>query len=143
MVAPAKMNSKASGAVRYDKTLLAWQLALLRFAVTLDDNDRLAVLAAAGEIDKLGPTGGRESDFRFFRRTSAELCASITDPGRAGLQCLHQYIEQIDDERLKRSFAAAIEYRLPEKPPVGKPTGRNDNLWRGLGARPLSSGSRA
>jgi hypothetical protein len=137
------MNSNTNGAVRYDKTLLAWQLALLRFAVTLEDNDRLAVLAAAGEIDKLGCNGGRETDFRFFRRTSAELCASISDPGRAGLHALHQYIAQIKDERLKRSFAAAIEYHLPEKPPVSKPTGRNDNLWRGLSPRPVSSSSRA
>jgi hypothetical protein len=144
MVAPAKMNSSASGVVRHEKALRAWQLALLRFAVTLDDNDRLAVLATAVEIDRLGSHGGRESDFRFFRRTSAELCASISDPGNAGSQCLHQYLAQIDDERLKRSFAAAIEYRLPEeRPPVSKPTGRNDNLWRGLSPRPLSSGSSA
>ena len=137
------MNSNASGTERHNKTLLAWQLALLRFAVTLDDNDRLAVLAAAGEIDRLGITGGRDSDFRFFRRTSAELCASISDPDRSDPSCLHQYVAQIGDERLKRSFAAAIGYCAPEKPPVNKPTGRNDNLWRGLSPRPLSSSSRA
>lgn len=143
MVTPAEMNSNASGAARHDKTLLAWQLALLRFAVTLDDNDRLAVLAAATEIDRLGSNGGGGTDFRFFRRTSTELCASISDPGRAGLQCLHHYVAQIDDERLRRSFVAAIGYRFPENPPVNKPTGRNDNLWRGLSPRPLSSTSRA
>jgi hypothetical protein len=143
MVAPAEMNLNANGTERHNKTLLAWQLALLRFAVTLDDNDRLAVLAAAGEIDRLGGTGGHDSDFRFFRRTSAELCASISDPDKADLSCLHLYLAQISDERLKRSFAAAIGYHPPEKPPVNKPTGRNDNLWRGLSPRPLSSSSRA
>jgi hypothetical protein len=137
------MTSNASGTERHDRTLLAWQLALLRFAVTLDDNDRLAVLAAAGEIDRLGVTGGRDSDFRFFRRISAELCASISEPDWSDLSCLHQYLAQIGDERLKRSFVAAIEYRSPEKPPVNRPTGRNDNLWRGLNPRPLSSSSRA
>jgi hypothetical protein len=137
------MTSNASGTERHDRTLLAWQLALLRFAVTLDDNDRLAVLAAAGEIDRLGVTGGRDSDFRFFRRISAELCASISEPDWSDLSCLHQYLAQIGDERLKRSFVAAIEYRPPEKPPVNRPTGRNDNLWRGLNPRPLSSSSRA
>jgi hypothetical protein len=137
------MTSNASGTERHDRTLLAWQLALLRFAVTLDDNDRLAVLAAAGEIDRLGVTGGRDSDFRFFRRISVELCASISEPDWSDLSCLHQYLAQIGDERLKRSFVAAIEYRPPEKPPVNRPTGRNDNLWRGLNPRPLSSSSRA
>ena len=137
------MNSNASGAVRHNKTLLAWQLALLRFAVTLDDNDRLAVLAAAGEIDRLALNGDRHSDFRFFRRISVELCESISDPDQAGSQCLQQYLRQIDDERLKRSFAAAIGYHWPEKPLVSKPTGRNDNLWRGLSSRALPSSSRA
>ena len=143
MVMPAEMNSSANGTARHNKTLLAWQLALLRFAVTLADDDKFAVLAAAGEIDRLRPNGGRESDFRFFRRTSAELCASISDPENAGSQILHQFLAQIDDERLKRSFAAAAGYHWPEKPPVSKPTGRNDNLWRGLSPRPLSSNSRA
>lgn len=137
------MNANANRTVRHNKTLLAWQLALLRFAVTLADDDKLAVLAAAGEIDRLGLSAGRESDFRFFRRTSAELCASISEPEKAGSQVLHQYLAQIDDERLKRSLAAAIGYHWPEKPPVNKPTGRNDNLWRGLSPRPLSSRSGA
>ena len=143
MVAPAKMNSNTNRRVRHHKTLLAWQLALLRFAVTLADDDKLAVLAAAGEIDRLGRNGGRESDFRFFRRTSAELCASISDTENAGSHVLRQFLAQIDDERLKRSFAAATGYRWPEKRPVSKPTGRNDNLWRGLSPRPLPSSSRA
>jgi hypothetical protein len=134
------MNSDAS---RHNQAFLAWQLALLRFAVTLDNNDRLAVLDAAIEIDRLGSNGYRKSDFRFFRRTSDELCASILDPDQAGSQCLHQYLTQIDNERLKRSFAAAIEYNWPEEPPVSRPTGRNDNLWRGLSPRPLPSSSRA
>jgi hypothetical protein len=137
------MNFNANGTERHDKTLLAWQLALLRFAVTLDDDDRLAVLAAAGEIDRLGIARGRDTDFRFFRRTSAELCASISDPDKADPSCLHQYLAQIGNERLKRTFVAAIGYRPPEKPPIKKPTGRNDNLWRGLSPRPLSSTSRA
>lgn len=140
MAAPGEMNSNANATVR-QKTLLAWQLALLRFAVTLADDDKLAVLAAAGEIDRLGLNGGRESDFRFFRRTSAELCVSISDPEKAGSQVLHRFLAQIEDERLKRSFAAATGYQRPEKPRVSKPSGRNDHLWRGLGPRRLSSSS--
>lgn len=133
------MNSGANRTGRHNKTLQAWRLALLRFAVTLADDDKLAVLAAAGEIDRLGLNDGRDSDFRFFRRTSAELCASISDPEKACSQVLQQFLTEIDDERLKRSFAAAIGHHWPEKPPVSKPTGRNDNLWRGLSPRPVSS----
>ncbi|HVX75378.1 MAG TPA: hypothetical protein VHB49_04575 [Bradyrhizobium sp.] len=135
------MNSEPFGAERQTRTLLAWQLALLRFAVTLDNNDRLAVLAIARELDRFSPNGDDESDFSFFRRTSAELCTSIADPGDTGSHRLHQYLMQIDDERLKRSFAAAIGYHWPGKRPVRKSTRRNDDLWRGLA--PLPSRSRA
>ena len=128
MIAPAEMNSATNVTARRDKTLLAWQLALLRFAVTLADDDKVAVLAAASEIDRRG----LESDFRFFRRISARLCASISDSSKVSLPILQQYLAQIDDERLRRSFAAAIGYHWPETPPTSKPTGRNDNLWRGL-----------
>ena len=37
------------------KALRAWQLAILRFAVTLDSADRLAAMAIANEIDRLAP----------------------------------------------------------------------------------------
>ncbi|WP_213769450.1 hypothetical protein [Bradyrhizobium sp. dw_78] len=137
------MNSVVFGTERPNKTLLAWQLALLRFAVTLDNNDRLAVLAVAGEIDRLGLDGGG-SDFRFFRKTSVELCASIANPDEAGSQRLHQYLVRIDDERLRRSFAAATGHdgRL-EKPSVKRPAGPGDRLWHGLASRalPTSNGT--
>lgn len=57
--------------------LRAWQLATLRFAVTLDNADRLAVLTVANEIDRLGRQHEQAADFGFFRRSSAELCAAI------------------------------------------------------------------
>jgi hypothetical protein len=49
------MSLNTSGGERHAKTLRAWQLAILRFAVTLDNADRLTVMAIASEIDKLGP----------------------------------------------------------------------------------------
>jgi hypothetical protein len=131
------MSSGVSGTERHSRILRAWQLALLRFAVTLDNADRLAVFAIAGEIDKLNLEGGERSSFRFFRKTSAELCASISDPNEAGLLYLRKYLMRIDDERLTRSFAAAIGYDRPEKSFVGKPAGRTDHLWRGLASRTL------
>ena len=59
------MSSIASGGEWHAKTLRAWQLALLRFAVTLDNADRLAVLAIAAEMDRLHPVqdGNRPLDF--------------------------------------------------------------------------------
>jgi hypothetical protein len=51
-------------------------LALLRFTVTLDITDRLAVLMIAAEIDGLGPKQDSKPEFSFFRNTGAELCAA-------------------------------------------------------------------
>ena len=54
-----------------------WLLALLRFAVTLDNNERLAVYAIAAEIDGRDT---RSTGFSFFRKTSVELCNAIANP---------------------------------------------------------------
>jgi hypothetical protein len=91
------------------KTLRAWQLAILRFTVTLDNADRLAIMAIASEIDRLGPQHDGKLDFSFFRRTSAELCAAILQPNELASLVLRQYLARIDDHRLKRVFAATIE----------------------------------
>ena len=72
------MSSNIPGMERHAKTLRAWQLAILRFAVTLDNADRLAVLMIAAELDRLGSADAMtRPDFSFFRKTSAELCAAI------------------------------------------------------------------
>jgi hypothetical protein len=117
------------------KTLRAWQLAILRFAVTLDNADRSAVLAIATEIDKLAPRRGGKPDFGFFRRTSAELCAAILRPNALTPAVLRQYLARIDDDRLKHIFAAAIEISQPKVSLVGKPIERDDALWKGLHSR--------
>jgi hypothetical protein len=74
------MSSNAFGGERLTKTIRAWQPAILRFAVTLDNADGLAVLAIAAEIDGLGPKLEDKPDFRFFRKASTELCAAILRP---------------------------------------------------------------
>jgi hypothetical protein len=117
------------------KTLRAWQLAILRFAVTLDNADRLAVLAIANEIDRLGPQHDGKPDFNFFRRTSAELCAAILRPNELTSKLLRQYLARIDDDRLKRTFAAAMEADQPTVSSADKPTKRDKSLWRGLSSR--------
>lgn len=120
---------------RREKTLRLWLLALLRFAVTLDHSDRSAVLAIAAEIDGGGRYPHCEASFGFFRRTSLEACLAITQPSEFGAAVLLRHLNQIQDDRLKRALAAALERPAPQAAPAGKPSFRNDNLWRGLSSR--------
>jgi hypothetical protein len=102
------MGTQIEALERHDRTLRAWLLALLRFAVTRENDDRLAMLAAAAEIDKLNAPQGRTTEFRFFHRTSAELCAAITDPRPGSDVVLRCHLERMTDERMRRAFAAAM-----------------------------------
>ena len=115
------MSLNTSGGEQHAKTLRAWQLAILRFAVTLDNADRLTVMAIAGDIDKLGPEHNSKPDFSFFRKTSAELCAAILRPNELTSTVLRQHLAQIDEDRLKHVFAATIEANQPMVSLVGKP----------------------
>jgi hypothetical protein len=74
------MSFEVHGTAWLAGTLRAWHLAVLRYAVTLDNADRLAVLRIAREIDRLYPRQQDSTEFEFFRRTSAELCAAILQP---------------------------------------------------------------
>jgi hypothetical protein len=129
------MSSNVPGMERHAKTLRAWQLAILRFVVTLDNADRLAVLMIAAELDGVGPKPDNKSEFSFFRKTSAELCAAILRPNEMTSSLLRQYLARIDDDRLKRIFAAAIETDQPKASSVGKPVKRDNGLWKGLSSR--------
>ena len=113
-----------------------WLLALLRFAVTLHNADKFAVLLMAEEIDELGSRADAQPGFNFFRRASTELCSAIVDkrnPKRSAV--LHLHLKRISDGRLRRAFAAAIEiediYRIvPSIEKIRKPD--NQDLWGGL-----------
>ncbi len=129
------MSSSVPGNDWHAKTLRAWQLAILRFAVTLDNADRLAVMTIAGEIDRLGPERDRMTHFDFFCRTSTELCAAILRPNELTSSVLYQYLARIDDDRLRRAFAAAIDSHQPKVPSISKSFKRDDGLWRGLSSR--------
>src|SRR6266446_7107823 len=112
------------GSVEWHSRLRARQLALLRFAVTLDNTDRMNVMAIAGEIGRGG--GGSEvpATFSFFRKSSADLCTSILRQTESADAILQQYLARIEDARLKRAFASAIEM-ADQALPVRKP--KNDN----------------
>ena len=127
------MSSNVPDMERHAKTLRAWQLAILRFAVTLDNADRLAVLMIAAELDGPGPKRDNTPEFRFFRKTSADLCAAILRPNELTSSVLRQYLARIDDDRLRRIFAAAMETHQPK--PSSKPAKRGNGLWKGLSSR--------
>jgi hypothetical protein len=129
------MSSNVPGMERHAKTLRAWQLAILRFAVTLDNADRLAVLMIAAELDGVRQKRDSKPEFGFFRKTSAELCAAILRPNELSPTVLRQYLGRIDDKRLRRIFAAAVEADQPKPSAVGKPAKRDNGLWKGLSSR--------
>jgi hypothetical protein len=119
----------------YAGTLRGWHLAVLRYAVTLDNADRLAVLRIAREIDVLYPRQEGSIEFEFFRRASAELCAAILQPDERVPALLQQYLARLDDDRLKRAFAAVIEASQPALSPAGRNVRRGNDLWKGLSSR--------
>jgi hypothetical protein len=112
-----------------------WLLALLRFAVTREREDRLIVLSMAFELDRSGMSGATAT-LTFFTRTSIELCNAIADKnGSKRDAILRRQLARIEDCRLKRSLEAAFEL-LPDserRSKLRKPF-QND-IWRGLRAR--------
>jgi hypothetical protein len=126
----------SQGSVEWHTRLLrAWHLAILRFVVTLDNADRLNVLAIANEIDSRGRQHEDKTDFEFFRKTSSELCAAILQLSETSDVILRQYLGRIDDNRLKRAFAAALEIELHEPASVKRRSKPDTDLWKGLPPR--------
>jgi hypothetical protein len=60
-------------------------------------------------------------------------------PNELAPALLRQYLARIDDDRLKRVFAAAVEAGQPKETSVGKPFRRDESLWRGLSSRRTQS----
>jgi hypothetical protein len=113
----------------------AWHLAILRFAVTLDNADRLGVFGIAAEIDRLGGSCDERRQFGFFRKTSTELCASMLRQDQTANATLRRYLAGINDSRLKRVLAAAIAMEQPDTSAVKRRPKPDNNLWRGLPSR--------
>jgi hypothetical protein len=113
------------------RLLRSWHLAVLRFAVTRDNADRLGLLAVANEIDRLGKSRDEWMDFNFFRRTSTELCEAILRPNMKGAETLlQQYLARIEDARLKRAFATVIEVDQPEHASTSQRSRAYGAPWR-------------
>ena len=120
-----------------DRLLRTWQLAILRYAVTLDDADQQNVLTLAAEIDRSGQGSHREATLHFFRRTSAALCAALLAQRKDAT--VERFLKEIDDLRLKRAFAAAAGIAKVEEIPARRRPKRDDNLFRGLPSRKASA----
>ena len=118
----------------HQRLLCTWQLAVLRFAVTLSDHDRLNVAALAAELDRLGGRHGGADSLHFFRRTSSHLCEAIDRRPQDAEETLNCFCKQIEEPRLRLAFAAAVGL-APSRPARSKPQ-RDPNLFRGLSARP-------
>ena len=108
---------------------------MLRYAVTLDNADRLAMLRIAHEIDRPDRQHDGGADFEFFRRTSLELCEAILQPNERSSEVLQRYLARIEDERLKQTLAAAVDAGRPTVAAASKPDGRGNDLWKGLSPR--------
>ena len=112
------------------KQVHEWLLSLLRFAITRDPEDELAVLMMANGIDSLGRQWGRAAP-TFFRRSSGEVCKAITaasDPERAAI--LERHVLRIEHLGLRRAFQAAVhsEAWAQQAPDRTRQVG----LWAGL-----------
>jgi len=127
------MRSKQTSAW-YENAVQAWQLAILRYAVTLDSGDRSNVMMLATQIDRLG-RAAIEPEFSFFRRTSTELCDAIAQPDEPSSEIFRRFLARIEDARLRRAFAAAIQSDRAAIIPAGRLRKTSANLWRGLSPR--------
>jgi hypothetical protein len=131
------MNVEQENRDRCDRVVKTWLLSLLRFAVTRDRDDRQTVLALAAEIDKLGSRSTGNADFSFFSKNGADICAAIDNPDdAAGIATLRQHLDRIEDQRLKRAFAAAVARERPQPRSAARIRGAySGDLWRGLEPR--------
>jgi hypothetical protein len=116
----------------HDKALLACQLALLRFAITTDDADRLALLAIAHQLDAPGSHPSARPAFAFFHRASAVLCHAILNPQHPGSGAvLQRHLSRCDDGRMRGALAAAFAADIPNaRLPITLPK-PNQDLWWG------------
>jgi hypothetical protein len=111
-----------------------WLLAILRFAITFERDDRAAVMVKAQELD-WPRSRRRKAEFAFFTRTSLELCNAITDktdPKRGVI--IRRQLARIENPRLRSAFEAASELESGVfRAPLPKKRWQDD-LWKGLPA---------
>jgi hypothetical protein len=110
-----------------------WLLGILRFAVTLEQRDRAAVMCLAAEMDRLGAST-TQSGFSYFTRTSTKLSDCIAakdDFDKLAELCL--YVEKIDDRRLRRALEGALFAKRKKSVRPRQPD--REYLWKGLAVK--------
>ena len=122
----------------HGRMLRAWHLAILRFAVSLDNVDRLNVAVLANLIDGLGRHHEDRSNFSFFRKTSAEILTAILQPNETAEAILRQYLAQVDDVRLRRALVGVFGIEHGEHIAVKKRYKKRGDLWRGPPSRDIA-----
>jgi hypothetical protein len=114
-----------------------WLFSILRFAITLDEVDRVATLAAAAAMDR------RSAGFTFFARTSIAVCGAIVAKDRVGaISALRVFIGAIDSVLLRRAFEAVFEINPPGSDRRIVSTRNRERLWQGLPIGGLRTASR-
>ncbi len=112
-----KLVQQISHALAGERRIREWLLAILRFAVTLAQCDRGAVMCLAAEMDRLGPAWSH-SAFRYFTKTSIKFCNSIVEKRNLEKAAeLRFYLKNINDDRLRRALEAAIFEKPQESAP--------------------------
>lgn len=122
----------AADEARQAENVRDWLLAILRYAVTLEQSDRAAVTTIAQDLDGAGSRRGR-TGFCFFSRTSSEFCSAIAnrnDPQAAS--ALAHHFRLIDNLRLRRALEAAIGDDRPTATPRVPKRSNHEGLWKGL-----------
>jgi hypothetical protein len=130
---PRNGSTSDPSATEEARRIREWLLGILRFAVTLEQRDRAAVMCLAAEMDRLGACT-IQSGFSYFTRTSAKLCDCIAakdDFDQLAELCL--YIEKIDDRRLRRALEGALFAKRNKSVASRQPD--RQYLWKGLAVK--------
>jgi hypothetical protein len=122
-----------AAAIEESHRIRDWLLGVLRFAVTLEQCDRVAVMCLAGEMDRRG-SNTTQSGFKYFSRTSTKLCDCIVAKHDfEKLAELRLHIEKMDDYRLRRALEGALFVKRSKSTRSRQPD--RDYLWKGLAVK--------
>src|SRR5579872_4367510 len=129
-------QSEQTGQREVSRVIQEWLISILRFAITLDEIDRAAVLAVAADMDH------RDSGFTFFGRTSIKICDAVVAKDHAeAIAELRVFVRVIEHVRLRRAFEAVLPIKPPEALRHMTSARNRKKLWQGLPARTTGTAS--
>lgn len=126
------MSDLATPEQRQRERITDWLLAVLRFAVTRNEADRVSLLVTANELDRPQLTA-EVGSFAFFRTTTIELCAAIIDKhDEQRVKILRRHFNHIGNLRLRAALEAATGLKEADHTPAASPRHDRAYLWKGL-----------